>query len=201
MSLSKAEIVSIKSSLRREALQSRQAMAPARHAQSSLDLAERLDGLLAAQGWQRPLVFWPWRAEPDLRELWARWRSRGLALGLPVVQALDAPLALVAWGPDDDWTSDALGLPVPVHQKAFDSDCWVVPCVAVDAEGHRLGAGKGFYDRTWASLPADRRALTLVGVCFEQARLPTPFGEPHDLRLDWVVTEQLVWEVPGPGPR
>jgi 5-formyltetrahydrofolate cyclo-ligase len=201
MSLSKAEIVSIKSSLRREALQSRQAMAPARHAQSSLDLAERLDGLLAAQGWQRPLVFWPWRAEPDLRKLWTRWRSRGLALGLPVVQALDAPLALVAWGPDDDWTSDALGLPVPVHQKAFDSDCWVVPCVAVDAEGHRLGAGKGFYDRTWAAWPPDHRPPALVGVCFEEARQPTSFGEPHDLRLDWLVTEQSVWEVPGPGPR
>jgi len=201
MSLSKAEIVSIKSSLRREALLARQSMSAEQHGQSSIDLAERLDGLLTAHGWQRPLVFWPWRAEPDLRALWTRWRNRGLSLGLPVVQAVDSPLALVSWGHDDAWSTDALGLPVPGHQQAFDADCWVVPCVAVDVGGHRLGAGKGFYDRTWASLPADRRALTLVGVCFEQARLPTPFGEPHDLRLDWVVTEQLVWEVPGPGPR
>ena len=67
----------------------------------------------------------------------------------------------------------------------------LVPGLAFDRWGGRLGRGAGFYDRFLASLRAGRAAGTrvaLMGVCFEEQwtqRVPT---EPHDVRVDWVAT-------------
>ncbi len=73
--------------------------------------------------------------------------------------------------------------PVPIEEL----DLLLVPGVAFDLAGHRLGYGKGFYDRL-----LHRRALhcRLVGFCFEFQLLPVLPAEPHDVRMDLLVTEQ-----------
>lgn len=201
MSLSRADAVAIKAVIRRQALTTRQAMDPSEHQQASAAMSERLARLALDRCWRRILVFLPWRAEPDLQPLWQLWRGLDCQLGLPVVQGAKAELFFAAWSETEALRPDALGLPTPSSLQAFDPDCWVIPCVAVDEAGHRLGAGKGFYDRTLAARhPWGTPHPDLVGVCFEAARLDVSFAEPHDLRLDWLITEAGVIDHRGEGP-
>ena len=70
-----------------------------------------------------------------------------------------------------------------------DPDLIILPLTAFDRTGTRLGHGLGFYDRAIAGLRGRGRMPWLMGVAFsvqEVAAIPT---EPHDARLDWIVTE------------
>jgi 5-formyltetrahydrofolate cyclo-ligase len=66
----------------------------------------------------------------------------------------------------------------------------VVPGVAFDSSGGRLGRGKGFYDRF---LREHRACLCIIGVCTHAQVLPFVPVEPHDVRMDWIVTERAVY--------
>ena len=66
-------------------------------------------------------------------------------------------------------------------------DLLLVPGVAFDQSGHRLGYGKGYYDRLLPDRPAGCR---LVGLCFEFQLLSTLPAEGHDVRMDLLVTER-----------
>ncbi len=70
----------------------------------------------------------------------------------------------------------------------------LVPILAFDRRGYRLGYGGGYYDRTIAALRETKAALT-VGLAFSgQVRDDLPAG-PHDIRLDWIVTESAALRV------
>ena len=72
---------------------------------------------------------------------------------------------------------------------ATEIDLVVVPGVAFDAAGRRLGRGRGHYDATLAGLPA---GAARIGLAFELQLVPEIPEEPHDVRLDAVVTEARV---------
>lgn len=153
-------------------------------------IADQLSTRAVMEDWARILVFLPWKGEPDLVMVWRAWSHRGLALGLPVVEAHASPLRLVDWHPGKALLKDLMGLPVPEAGPESDFDTWVLPCVGVDREGYRIGAGRGFYDRTIDALAAKGRTRPrIVGICFEQGRLACSLGEAHDLQLDAVLTE------------
>jgi 5-formyltetrahydrofolate cyclo-ligase len=76
-----------------------------------------------------------------------------------------------------------------------DIDCVLVPGVAFDAQGGRLGRGGGYYDATLAALPPT--ALRL-GVAFDLQLVPRIPGEPHDVEVEAVVTESGVTWARGP---
>lgn len=65
----------------------------------------------------------------------------------------------------------------------------LVPLLAFDSEGNRIGSGKGFYDRFFAANPVLKRRAVVMGVAFEAQRVEDLPTEPHDYRLDTVVTE------------
>jgi len=69
------------------------------------------------------------------------------------------------------------------------ADLIVVPGVAFDSSGHRLGFGKGYYDRFLARL---RRPVILVGLCHDFQLLKQVPREEHDIRMQYIVTEQRV---------
>ncbi|MEY4084122.1 MAG: hypothetical protein RL483_1491 [Pseudomonadota bacterium] len=196
-----------KSLWRRWLLRSRLSLLTEERQRFEKQMADALSARAVTEGWQRVLVFLPWKGEPDLVMVWRAWHKRGIALGLPVVEAHDAPLRLVDWAPGSPMLKDLMGLPAPESRQSPQSpqspqavataetasqfDTWVVPCVGVDQQGSRLGAGKGFYDRTIAArteqgLPKPR----LYGVTFSSCLIPMTLSEPHDLRLDGVLTER-----------
>ncbi|WVN41866.1 5-formyltetrahydrofolate cyclo-ligase [beta proteobacterium MWH-UniP1] len=183
-----AQILSIeKSPLRQRLLGQREQLSAQKRLAAEKKISDVLSAKAVTQGWLKVAVFLPWRGEPDLMSTWRAWHARGLLLALPVVVARDAPLLMQAWQPGAALIRDAMGLSVPAQAHTLDCDTWLIPCVGVDPQGARLGAGKGFYDRTIAITPSPWPRL--VGVCFDHARHDQSFGEAHDIRLDACVTE------------
>lgn len=166
----------------------RQSMDPEARRRAERLIADTLSGQAVLRGWREVAVFLPWKGEPDLVVVWRAWHQRGMRLSLPVVVSAEAPLQFRPWVPGQPLVRDAQGLMTPEHSDAMDCPVWIVPCVGVDAQGARLGAGKGYYDRTLEA----RRLAGLpdpftVGVLFQQAALEIGLAEAHDMRLQaWV---------------
>ncbi len=132
---------------------------------------------------------WPMKNEPDLLPLLAAWQAAGstsFAALLPVVVDAKAALAFRAWTPDTPMADDRYGIPTPTTGDFLVPQALLIPLVAFDAAGFRLGYGGGFFDRTLTSL--NPRPLA-IGVGFELCRVDTIRPEPHDQRLDAIVTE------------
>lgn len=129
---------------------------------------------------------WPIKNEPDVRAALDIWRRQGGRAALPVVVEEAAPLAFRAWEPDTPLVPDRYGIPTPDSGEWLVPDALLLPLNAFDGAGYRLGYGGGFFDRTLESLAP--RPLA-VGVGFEMNRVDTIRPEPHDQRLDWIVTE------------
>ncbi len=132
---------------------------------------------------------WPVNNEPDLRPLlvsWADEKRPGFAALLPVVIEVKRALAFRAWSPQAKLVIDRYGIPTPAAGDFLIPQALLLPVNGFDAAGYRLGYGGGYFDRTLASLSP--RPLT-VGVGFELSRLDSILPQPHDQRLDAMVTE------------
>ena len=105
---------------------------------------------------------------------------------MPVVVAPNAPMNFRTWTPSSAMDSDRHGMPIPASGQTVVPDIVLLPLVAFDPQGFRLGYGGGYFDRTLAVLVP--RPLT-IGVGFELARVANIRPQAHDLPLDAVVTE------------
>lgn len=135
--------------------------------------------------------FWPIKDEIDIRPLMSELFSQGCQLALPVVLGRGQPLRFRAWRPGEPLEKGVFGTlqPPAEGEVAVEPDTLIVPLLACDPDGWRLGYGGGFYDRTLAGLRA-RHRVTAIGVCFEgQCVDAVPHG-PDDQRLDWLLTER-----------
>jgi 5-formyltetrahydrofolate cyclo-ligase len=140
--------------------------------------------------------YWPISTELDVRPLLARLEDRGLACALPAIEGGDV-LVFRRWRPTDDLEPGIYQTRQPpptapvVHPRLL-----FVPLLAVDRHGHRLGHGRGWYDRSLAAL-RQQGPVTAVGVGFGlQVIERVPFG-PADERVDWILTERAIERVRG----
>lgn len=163
-------------------VEARQALSAALGAQL-LDLLPRLSA--APLSGRILSLYWPIRSEPDLRGLAGPLTALGLRLALPVVDRPGCPLIFRAWALGDGMVRGHWNIPVPARDDRVQPDIALAPLVGWDADGFRLGYGGGYFDRTLARSP---RPLA-IGVGPEAARLATIFPQPHDIRLDAIVTE------------
>ena len=135
--------------------------------------------------------FWPIKDEIDIRPLMIELFNIGCQLALPVVQGRGQPLLFRAWRPGDALEQGVFGTLQPEARRAtLEPDALIVPLLACDRDGWRLGYGGGFYDRTLTRLRA-RRKVTAVGVGFDGQLVDdaVPHG-PDDQRLDWLLTDK-----------
>ena len=133
---------------------------------------------------------WPYRNEYDVRHLAAALRRRGATTALPVVVAPRTPLVFREWHPGVELVKGPLGIPYPVGTREVQPDHVLLPMLGWDGDGYRLGYGGGFFDRTLAALAKRPR---VIGVAYEQAYLKTIQPQPHDIPVDYVVTERGVY--------
>ena len=169
----------------RQAMQQRRAgLDEATHARWSAQIVDHL--LTALPAPQVLALCWPIKREPDVRAVVERWCTGGRRAALPVVVDAAQPLAFRAWTAESVLQADRYGIPTPVDGDWLQPELILLPLNGFDQAGYRLGYGGGYFDRTLASLQP--RPLA-VGVGFEINRLPTIRPEPHDQRLDWLVTE------------
>lgn len=141
--------------------------------------------------------YMPIGSEIDPRLLMLRLAAAGAVLCLPDAVAEETPLEFRRWAPDDLLDTGRFGISVPARDaEILDPDLVLVPMLAFDRQGRRLGYGGGYYDRSLARLRAAREVLA-VGLAFSgQVRDDLPAG-PHDVRLDWIVTETVAQPVSG----
>lgn len=176
---------------RRRLLDARSAMSVADRADVARALARGLDEFLEARvGSLSGRVvsgYWPIRSEPDLRGWLGGLLEAGATIALPVVETRAAPLVFRRWQPGAAMIRGEWNIPVPAPgAEAVMPEIVLAPLVGWDPEGYRLGYGGGYFDRTLAALTPRPVA---IGVGLGVARLTTIFPQPHDIRLDAIVTE------------
>jgi 5-formyltetrahydrofolate cyclo-ligase len=129
---------------------------------------------------------WPYQAEYDARTQILRALARGARAALPVVVAPRQAMIFREWTPQTEMKPAVYGIPVPVDSIQVIPDVVLLALAGFDDAGYRLGYGGGFFDRTLAALAP--QPMT-IGVGFELARVPTIYPQPHDIPLDYIVTE------------
>jgi 5-formyltetrahydrofolate cyclo-ligase len=111
----------------------------------------------------------------------------GVVVALPVITAKDQPLEFWRWRPDEALSeSGPWGIPAPARRDLVDVSVLLVPMLGFDEQGHRLGHGGGYYDRTLAHL--DPRPAA-VGVAYSASRLRSIYPQAHDIPMDQIVTD------------
>jgi len=134
-------------------------------------------------------AYWPIGSEIDPRPLMAHLHGQGHPIALPLTPARGNPLAFRAWRPEDTLVAADFGTRVPLaSQPELTPRVLIVPLLAFDRTGYRLGYGGGYYDRTLARLRKSGDVLA-VGVAYaaqEVAEVPRGGG---DRPVDWIVTE------------
>lgn len=182
--------IAFRAELRRTKIAARQALPPLEHARASafieMHLATCLATRVAERSPQTIAFCWPLRNEFDCRPLVQRLLAQGWRACQPVVVQQEAAMIFRPWMPDTPMTTDRHGIPIPAGSDTVVPDVVLLPLVAFDAQGYRLGYGGGYFDRTLAALSPRPLAL---GVGFELARVDSVRPQPHDIRLDAIVTE------------
>jgi 5-formyltetrahydrofolate cyclo-ligase len=143
--------------------------------------------------WKKDLIvggYWPIGDEIDPRELLVALDRAGCGLALPVVVTQTESLIFRTFRPGYPLELGAYGIPVPaVSTEALVPSLLLVPLLAFDRSGHRLGYGGGYYDRTIQSLRG-QGSLVAVGLAYAAQEVPIVPREADDEALDWVITER-----------
>lgn len=126
--------------------------------------------------------------EIDPGPLLLNLHREGFTLALPHIQGKGKPLVLRAWTPGDELVERTWGIREPLDSapEVF-PDVVLVPLLAFDTRGYRLGYGGGFYDRTLAGLRR-RKPIIAVGLAYDEQRIDAVPHSDYDERVDWVLT-------------
>lgn len=131
-------------------------------------------------------LYWPFRAEVDLRSLTDHGTDTNAVFALPVVIEKRAPLEFHYWRPGDPLARGVWNIPVPATREVITPDVLLVPLLGFDDAGYRLGYGGGYYDRTLAAMNPRPRT---IGIGYAHARLESIQPQPHDIPMDAIITE------------
>lgn len=181
-----SELANIKATARKAAFARRKSAHGARDNKS----ARLLCDVLASHRGQVLAGYMPIRTEIDPLPAMTQAAAYG-AVGVPVIQGEGRPLLFSRWTPDSAMKSGPFGARIPQVDDYIVPEILIVPLVAFDRAGGRLGYGGGFYDRTLEMLRAQGKVLAIGFAYAAQEAEDLPL-EPTDQPLDMIVTEQEV---------
>jgi 5-formyltetrahydrofolate cyclo-ligase len=178
----------LKAVLRRAALARRDALPPAQRIAAALAIAERGLPVEVMPG-NVVSGFSPLKSEVSPLPLLRRLADAGAGLALPVVAGRGQPLVMRAWAFGAPLVSGVWDIrePPAAAPEVF-PDILIVPLLAFDRHGHRIGYGAGYYDMTIARLRA-MKPVTAIGIAFAAQEIAAVPATPRDARLDLVLTE------------
>ncbi|MGJ3262621.1 MAG: 5-formyltetrahydrofolate cyclo-ligase [Salinarimonas sp.] len=183
-----------KPALRAEGLARRDALDPAFRAEAARGLAHTLMALPELAGIGTIAGYWPLRSELDPRPALVALAERGHRIALPVVT--EPSLVFRAWTPGTPLVRGPFGVEAPGPEaEVLRPRALLVPLARFDRARHRIGYGKGHYDRALAALEGAGPVLA-IGVAFSVQEAHTIPAEDHDRRLDMVVTEAEIVRAP-----
>jgi 5-formyltetrahydrofolate cyclo-ligase len=178
----------LKAVLRREALARREALPAEDRLAAGLAVAERGLPVVVALG---TVVsgFSPMKSEINPLPMLRRLADIGARLALPAVTGRGQPLTMRAWSFGAPLISGVWGIrEPPADAPEVFPDILIVPLLAFDRRGYRLGYGGGYYDRTIARLRA-MKPIMAIGLAFAAQQISDMPATSRDERLDLVLTE------------
>ena len=191
-----AELLKIKTEARALAKLRRAEAAASGGLAAAEAVSERVAALLADSPKTTIVAgYWPIGTELDVRHTLSHLDLIGFGCALPVVVAKGEPLTFRIWTPQVPMERSGLGILAPAATvPEVDPDVLLVPLLAFDRAGFRLGYGAGFYDRTLERLRRSKR-VTAVGIGFAGQEMDSVPRDQYDQPLDWLVTERFVLKI------
>jgi 5-formyltetrahydrofolate cyclo-ligase len=180
-----------KATLRASARAARRLAAQTTPGAGRIAAAHALPEIARNRGVKAVSAYVAFRDEIDPLPLMHLLHGLGIAVGLPVAAEPAQPLRFLHWQPGARMQRGAHGVMVPQDGTPLEPEVLVVPLLAFDARGHRLGYGGGYYDRTIA----DRRArgpILTIGFAFAAQEVEDLPNDAYDMPLDLVATERGV---------
>jgi 5-formyltetrahydrofolate cyclo-ligase len=182
-------IESRKAELRREAIARRDALPAAERAAAAAAIAARPLPVAVSPG---AIVsgFSPLKSEINPVPLMRAFAAAGARLALPVVAGKGRPLTMRSWNFGEPLDSGVWGIrePKPEAPEVF-ADILIVPLLAFDRAGHRIGYGAGYYDMTIARLRSMKPVIA-IGIAYAAQEIAAVPATPRDAPLDLVLTER-----------
>jgi 5-formyltetrahydrofolate cyclo-ligase len=185
-----------KEQLRRQAMARRDALPPDARQAAAEAIAARQFPLAITPG-MIVSGFMPLKSEINPLPLMRKLAGQGARLALPVVAGRGRPLIMREWVFGEPLIAGVWGIREPKPEAAeVDPNILLVPLLAFDRAGHRIGYGAGYYDLTLAQLRA-RNPVIAVGLAFAAQEVAAVPATPRDARLDLVLTEREVLDLRG----
>ncbi|MGZ5802629.1 MAG: 5-formyltetrahydrofolate cyclo-ligase [Xanthobacteraceae bacterium] len=180
-----------KANLRRAMIEKREALPVAARAAAAETVAKRSLPVAVPAG-ACVSGYSPLKSEISPVPLMRRVADAGAKLALPVVVGRGHPLIMRTWAFGEPLGSGQWGIrePKPEALEAF-PDILIVPLVAFDRSGYRLGYGAGYYDMTIARL-RKMKMIIAIGIAFAAQEVDAVPNTPRDEKLDLVLTEREV---------
>jgi 5-formyltetrahydrofolate cyclo-ligase len=179
----------------RHSARAARAAAHAKGGEASAKAAANFMGRFAPAPGTVVSAYWAMGEELDARPLMAALDAQGARIVLPVVTGRAVALVFRLWRPDAPLDRGALGIGEPgAEAEVLTPRVLIVPLLAFDRRGYRLGQGGGYYDRTLRALRAAGPVLAVGFAYAAQEVAAVPHG-PNDEPLDAVATERDVIEM------
>jgi 5-formyltetrahydrofolate cyclo-ligase len=184
------DLAEAKKTLRKQAKQQR-ATAAAAAPEAGTRLCEHLLATVTFPKDAAVSAYWPMGDEIDPLPTLRCLHREGHPIGLPVMPGAAQPLQFRAWYPDLDLVDGGFGTRIPPESAPpIVPQILLVPMLAFDRRGYRLGYGGGFYDRTLEKLRAQNPLTRAVGIVYAAQEVPEVPIDRYDQRLDMIVSEQ-----------
>lgn len=197
-----SKMASVKAEIRREALARRAALSADARREASKAVAHAVLGMWDLYETKIVLGYWATPEEIDPFPIVDALRFRGLVTALPRVEDEPTRLSLHAWDEGTTLVQGPYGIMEPDRMapvvQALDVDAILVPGVAFDPAGNRIGYGGGYYDRL---LPLIRGNAALIGLAFDEQIFDEVPSDDHDRPVNVVVTPTNVYRRPSAQPK
>jgi len=188
-----SDLAAVKRAARAQALARRRTIHAASPGAARIAAAHALAEVGHLRGIKRISGYLPIRSEIDPRPLMRAFLGLGFQVSVPVIEERARPLRFRAWTPDAEIVSGDHGIDIPGAGDWCEPEFLVVPLLAFDTRGHRLGYGGGYYDRTLAHL-RETAPVRAVGIAYADQEIAAVPDGANDMRLDAIITERgIVW--------
>lgn len=155
---------------------------------SKIIMLPELDGVKSVSG------FYPINNELDCLMILKVLHAARFPISLPTITGPNSPLEFHEW----DMRAELEEGPFKTKQSVGDivtPEVLIVPLLAFDLKGHRIGYGGGYYDRTLKALRADNSDVVAIGVAYDNQKLDRVPAHDYDQPLDMIITEKNIYRV------
>ncbi len=141
--------------------------------------------------------YWPQEEEIDTRYLLKSLFLQKYEIVLPVIDTKKETLLFRKWSLEDSLKIGPYKIYEPFEDQPYlEPNILLIPLLSFDKYGYRLGYGKGYYDQTITALKS-KQSIVTIGLSYEILRVDRLPVEPHDERLQWVITEKNTYNFSG----